>query len=143
MSLKKIISWGLAALLSFCLVNSCLSFYERPVGWIVTPYGASPAIRRPGSILVHGTEGYGITQIDDNGYTNPNIPLGDDYILIMGASHTQGKEIPPDYKYSVLVNDPLSGDKKELVTYNIACDGNFLPSIFNHFPAAVEIYPNA
>lgn len=141
--IKKIISVAAALLLSFLSVNGVLFLYERPVAWIYTPNGASRAVRKPYSILVHGTEGYSISRIDSNGYTNSDYPLREQYVLMMGASHSQGKEIAPQEKYSELVNAELTNGAEELAVYNISCDGHFLPSLINHFMSAVASYPNA
>lgn len=141
--MKRIISLCLAALLAFLLVNGTLFLYERPVGWVDTPNGPSTAVRKPHTLLVHGTEGYSATRIDSYGFTNEDYPLSDEYILMMGASHSQGKEMGCEYRYSAIVNRALAGSNKELAAFNIACDGHFLPSLIKHFQAAVETYPDA
>lgn len=69
--------------------------------------------------------------------------LADKYILMMGASHSQGKEITISNRYSTIVNNMLVNGKEELKAFNIACDGHFLPSIINHFRSAIENYPKA
>lgn len=140
--LSHIINWCLAIIVAFIMINIVCFFYERQPGWHDTPNGASLAVRMPYSLIVHGTEGYSITRVDKNGYLNPDMQLADHYILMMGASHTQGKEISPDKKYSVLVNDLYFNDSK-LHTYNISCDGSFLPSQIKHFKAAMETFPDA
>lgn len=141
--LKRIIVSAAALLLSFLLVNGVLFFYERPVAWIDTPNGASRAVRKPYSILVHGTEGYSVSQIDSNGYTNSDYDLREQYILMMGASHSQGKEMAPEEKYSELVNAELTNGAEELAVYNISCDAHFLPSLIMHFKSAIAAYLNA
>lgn len=140
---KKVIMCVMAAVLAFTVVNGITFFYERPLAWIDTPNGESGAIRTPHKKLVHGTEGYGINNIDSRGFTNLDFPLNDNYVLMMGASHSQGKEMKADKRYSSLVNKSLSRGKKELATLNISCDGHFLAAIINHFKAAVTKYPNA
>lgn len=140
---KNIWQWVLSIAIAFCLVNALCFLYERPTGWFDTPNGPSLAGWRPGSVLVHGTEGYGITRVDKNGYLNPYGKLESNYILMMGSSHTQGKEVPSGQKYSVLVNTHFSGETDVLRTYNIASDGNFLPSIIQHFQAAVQAFPDS
>lgn len=140
---KNIWQWFLSIAIAFCLVNALCFLYERPTGWFDTPNGPSLAGWRPGSVLVHGTEGYGITRVDENGYLNPQGKLEGNYILMMGSSHTQGKEVPSDQKYSVLVNTHFSRETDVLRTYNIASDGNFLPSIIQHFQAAVQAFPDS
>lgn len=138
---KEFCQWLFSFAIAFFLVNALCFLYERPTGWFDTPNGPSLAGWRPHSILVHGTEGYGITRVDENGYLNPPGTLESNYILMMGSSHTQGKEVPSDQKYSVLVNTHFSGETDVLRTYNIASDGNFLPSIIQHFQAAVQAFP--
>lgn len=139
---RQIMQWLICIIIGFLIANIICFIYERPVGWYDTPSGATGAVREPGAILIHGTEGYSISRIDQRGYTNPDKELADNYVLMMGASHTQGKEISPEKKYSVLVNDYLSSDDK-LRAYNISCDGNFLPAQIKHFKAAVKAFPDA
>lgn len=141
--MKKIISACVAFILAFFVVNGIMFAYERPVAWIDTPNGASRAVRNPNAMLIHGTEGYSISKIDSYGFTNQNYALADEYILMMGASHSQGKEITISNRYSTIVNNMLVDDKEELRAFNIACDGHFLPSIINHFQSAIENYPKA
>lgn len=139
---KQLYQWFIAVIIGFLFTNSICFIYERPVGWHDTDNGASKAVRNPNSLMIHGTEGYSVCRIDQNGYTNPSGILIDDYILMMGSSHTQGKEVNPNKKYSVLVNDYLTVDNK-LYTYNIACDGHYLPTLIKHFKAAIDAYPNS
>ena len=94
-------------------------------------------------MIVHGTEGCGISKVDENGFLNPDGTLAERYVLMMGASHTQGKEVSPEQRYSTLVNGYFSGDSGLLAAYNIASDGHFLPSQIQHFKAAVAAFPNA
>ncbi len=137
------ISWAIAAAVAFFAVNLLCCFYERPTAWYDTPNGPNPSGWRPGSVLVHGTEGYGVVRVDENGYLNPAGKLQDGYVLMMGSSHTQGKEVPAEKKYSARVNAYFAEDNDTLFAYNIASDGNFLPSLIRHFPAAVQAFPDA
>lgn len=141
--MKKIISTGIAFTLALLLVNGVMFIYERPVAWIDTPNGPSRASRNPQSILIHGTEGYSISKIDSYGFTNQDYALNDEYVLMMGASHSQGKEMAVEKRYSSIVNTALVGERNTLSAFNISCDGHFLPSIINHFSPAVITYPNA
>lgn len=146
MTVKKIIKsflqWSAAITLGFCIVNLLCMAYERPVGWIDTPNGPSPAGWNPGAVLIHGTEGYGINKIDGNGYINPQGTLQEPFVLCMGSSHTQGKELSAGENYVSLINQQYSKASGSLAAYNIASDGNFLPSLIKHFPAAVEAFPH-
>lgn len=141
--IKTCFQWFIAIALGFCIVNLLCLVYERPVGWIETPNGPTPAGWNPQTTLVHGTEGYGINKVDENGYINAEGTLQDSHILCMGSSHTQGKELPSGENYPSLINKHFSKDQESLAAYSVACDANFLPSLIKHFPAAVEAYPNA
>lgn len=129
--------------MGFLIANALCFFYKRPVGWLDTPNGAATSVWRPGAFMVHGTEGYSVSRVDDNGYINPPGTLADRYVLMMGASHTQGKEVRPAQRYSTLVNSYFSEGRGLLNAYNIASDGHFLPSQIRHFAAAVAAFPNA
>ena len=140
---KQAFQWALALTMGFLIANGLCFFYKRPVGWFDTPNGAATSVWRPGAVMVHGTEGYSVTRVDDNGYINPPGTLADRYVLIMGASHTQGLEVRPRYRYAELVNRYFSDDTGTLAAYNIGCQGDFLPTQIKHFQAAVEAFPNA
>lgn len=140
---KQAFQWALALTMGFLIANGLCFFYKRPVGWFDTPNGAATSVWRPGAVMVHGTEGYSVTRVDENGYINPPGTLADRYVLIMGASHTQGLEVRPRYRYAELVNRYFSDDTGTLAAYNIGCQGDFLPTQIKHFQAAVEAFPNA
>ena len=140
---KQVCQWALALLAGFFIVNALCFAYERQPGWLYTPDGPSASVWRPGAVIVHGTEGYGISKVDENGFLNSDGTLAERYVLMMGASHTQGKEVSPGQRYSTLVNDYFSGGSGFLTAYSIASDGHFLPSQIRHFRAAVEAFPNA
>ena len=140
---KQVCQWALALLAGFFVVNALCFGYERQPGWLDTPEGPAASVWRPGAVIVHGTEGYGISKVDENGFLNSDGTLAERYVLMMGASHTQGKEVSPGQRYSTLVNDYFSGGSGFLTAYSIASDGHFLPSQIRHFRAAVEAFPNA
>ncbi len=140
--IKQIAEWLCVALCGFMIINLVCFAYDRKPGWLDTPNGVARAVWEPNSIIVHGKEGFSIVKVDNNGFLNPNKELADHFVLILGASHTQGKEMSPNKKYSVLVNDYLADDDL-LHTYNISSDGNFLPSQIENFKAAMEAFPNA
>ncbi len=144
MKIKNIfLQWTAAIVVGFFVVNLLCFFYERPTGWIETPNGPGPAGWNPQTVLVHGTEGFGIIKTDENGYINQPGALQKSYVLCMGSSHTQGKELSINENYTSLINAHFSKGEGSLAAYNIACDGNFLPTLIKHFPAAVQAFPDA
>ena len=142
-SRKQLLQWIFALALGFAIVNALCFFYERQAGWLDTPAGAAPSAWRPGALIVHGTEGYGVSIVDENGFLNPEGTLADRYVLMMGSSHTQGKEVCPAQRYSTLVSSYFSGESGTLAAYNIASDGHYLPSQIRYFKAALAAFPNA
>ena len=142
-SRKQLFQWIIALVLGFLIVNGLCFFYKRPVGWLDTPNGAATSLWRPGALIVHGTEGYGVSRVDGNGFINPEGTLADRYVLMMGSSHTQGLEVWPQYRYAELVNHSVSDGTGTLAAYNIGCQGDYLPTQIRHFRAALEAFPNA
>lgn len=140
---KSIFQWTAAIVIGFFIVNLLCFGYERPTGWIETPNGPSPAGWNPNTILVHGTEGFGVIKTDENGYINIPGSLQEKYVLCMGSSHTQAKEMSVDENFTSLISAHFSEGEGSLAAYNIACDGNFLPSLIKHFPAAIQAFPDA
>lgn len=136
---KEICDWILALGVSAFLVNILIVPYYHFPAWIDIPANATSAIWKPGSLIVDGDEGYGIRMVDRNGYVNPpNRADYDSYILIMGASHSVGKEICYGYNYADLLESNYG-----FQVYNMAMDGHYYPQIINGFSAAVKEFPNA
>lgn len=147
MKFRKFISWALALILALAVVNTFLFAYERPVGWIERKNGATRSIFRPGSILVHNKEGHGVYTVDSKGYLNSGMLIDSGYVIAVGASHTAGKEVPIGSRYTDLLNDVLRAgggySDSDLIVYNVAQDGYYLPSIANGFQAIIQEFPNS
>lgn len=142
-TVQQLIQWCCALAIGFLIMNAVMFFYNRQVGIYNTANGVSLAVRRPGAIMVHGTEGYSVSRVDNNGFVNVGSDLAEDYVLIMGASHTVGAEVPPDSRYTSLVNAHFSGDSQLMTAYSIAYNANYFPTMVKHFKAAVDQYPDA
>lgn len=140
---KQILQWLIAGSLAILVCNILLFLYHRPTGWIDRTDSATAAIWSPGTTLVNGMEGNGIYSVDAKGYLNDNLPLAEEYTLVIGSSHVQGKEVPFGLRYSDLLNDMLSGSNSELAVYNCSQDGFYLPDIIEHFYAITQEFPNA
>lgn len=140
---SQLIQWGSAAVVALLICNMLAFVYERPVGWIELQQGATHSIWRPGALLIHGIEGRGVYTVDSNGYINENKKLGNKYTIVIGASHTQGKEITKGERYSDLLNEALTSETDELAVYNLSSDAYFFPDIIQGFSASVQAFPNA
>lgn len=141
-TVKTIAAWLFAIAISFCFVNLFIFIYFHQPGWISRSEAATNAIWNPGSSYSNALEGFGAGKIDENGYINQYPLAEDNYILVMGSSHTQGKEVPVDERYTELVNRKITAEQKEYI-YNIGTDGHYLPDLLKHFSAAVKEFPKA
>ena len=133
----------MAAAIAFTVCNFALFPYEKPAAWINRDKGATSSIWKPGSTIIHGTEGRGVYTVDGKGYLNEDKPLQeDDCTLVVGCSFTQGKEVPMGSRYSDILNDKLSDDGTKLAVYNCSQDGYFFPDIISGFNAVVSEFPD-
>ena len=85
---RQVLGWCIAAMLAVLICNGLVFGYHRVPAWIDRQGGATDSILRPGSTLLHGTEGRGRHNVDSRGYLNPDLPLGEDYTLVVGSSFT-------------------------------------------------------
>ncbi len=138
--IKQIIEWGLAIICGLMVANLICFAYDRPAPNKLTPNGVSMAVKDPNFIFVRCSEGYAVGKVDRNGFNNPDKELADDYVLVMGASHTSGREVPENQRFSSLIDQYYNDEK--LHAYNIAFEGQFLPTLIKHFKAAMEAFPN-
>ncbi|WP_026497696.1 hypothetical protein [Butyrivibrio sp. WCD2001] len=139
---KQLIQWIIAALIAGLIMNTVLFFYNSRPGWIERTKGATTGIYTPNSYIIKMTEGKGCHKSDSRGYVNNSDKLADHYVIAVGASHTQGKEVDDGERYTDLLNEWL-GYKDEVYVYNVSEDGYYLPYIINGFKALTEEFPDA
>jgi hypothetical protein len=129
--------------IGFLIVNFVMMFFYHQPAWIERSNAATSAIWNPGSFITNLNEGFGFNTVDVNGYVNPDLPLVDEgYILALGSSFTQARQVWMDQKYTSLLNNMYT-DKEEIVVYNMAKDGGFYSSIIKGFKAAITEFPNS
>lgn len=138
----QIFGWMLAIFVSFFLVNGLIFIYYNRPAWISREDGATIGVYHPEKTIYYAYEGWGINTTDENGYVNPRKPIDEKYILTLGASHTQGKEVMMEDKYTSLLDSKI-GDTEKLSVYNMAVDGNYYPEIVKRFGAALEEFPDS
>lgn len=90
-----------------------------------------------------GTEGRGIYHVDNKGYVNLSAPLEENGIIVVGASHTQGKEVKFGKRYTDILNKRLAVSEKTLKVYNVSQDGYFFPDIVKGFKCITGEFPKA
>ena len=137
------IQWLAALLAAVLLCNAFLLLYHDPAVWIPQENGPTDAIWRPGARILMGTEGRGIHRVDSRGYLNPEKPLAERFVLVVGSSFAQGKEVAAGERFTDILNRELSEDAETLAVYNVSQDGFYLPDILRCFPALMREFPGA
>lgn len=136
-----------ACLLVFFLANTLMFVYNRQPGWLERSHGATTSIWRPGSFIVQGQEGYGIHVVDRNGYLNRGTLVDDNYVLVVGSSQTEGKEVKSGERYCDILNVALQKaeekDTSDLLVYNVSMDANYLPKMLSGFTALISEFPDS
>lgn len=140
---REVLQWILAVFIAILVVSTVCYIYFRPTGWLEREHNATSAIWEPSSIIIKGYEGFGITNVDSNGYTNPLVDVSqENLILCMGASYTQGKEVMQDKTYVSLLNSMITGGTNDkLHVYNLSKDAFFYPEIAAGVKAAIDEFP--
>lgn len=139
--IKETIKWGVAAALSFFIIDIAIMGFFKSSGFIKRNTNATDAIWYPNSVMIYGHEGYGVNKIDENGYVNESTNLAERYVLVMGSSQTEGLHVKSDEKYTSIMNGLLKRDDRVSV-YNIARSGRKYNNIVAGFGAALEEFPN-
>lgn len=136
---RAIISFSIA----FIIVNIlCMAYFRYPRKYF-RDTNATDSIYEPYSWISTLYEGAGISYVDDHGYLNKESKLSDKYVIVLGSSHTQGKEVKYSEKYTTLLNDSFSPNQEGcLAVVNMGWDGHFLDEIVAGFGSAVLEYPN-
>lgn len=140
--LIQLLQWTNAILVAVLIMNCLLYFYNRTTGWIDRDSGATLSIYKPNSSFLRSTEGRGFHKTDSRGYVNDVDRLADDYVIAVGASYTQGKEVESGERYTDLLNEWL-GYTDEAYVYNVSQDGYFFPDIVRGFTPLVGEFPDA
>lgn len=141
--LNKLFQWFAALLVAIFIINAIMFFYDQPTCSIPRTDAATNYIWDPGTNFLHGFEGRGRHHVDRNGYINADLPVGEYFTLVMGASHAQGKEVSDGKRYSDILNDKLADSMNELTVYNCAQDAHYLPEIVSRFYALTMEFPDA
>ncbi len=141
--LRQLLGWVAAAVTAVLLCNGALYAYHHPAAWIDRSGSATNGILNPNSTILHGTEGYGLHSVDARGYLNPDLPLAEDYILVVGSSFAQGKEVKAGKRFVDLMNGALTPSAEELAVYTVSQDGFLFPQMVQCFQALLQEFPDA
>lgn len=147
LKIKKIIKaftqWGFALVFAFLIMNLIVACYHSQGGWINRDSASTLGIRIPGSLVIMGTEGRGIYRVDARGYINDDLPLDEDYTIVVGASYTQGFEVKNGERFTDILNERLRTSDKELKIYNVSQSAYYFPDVVGGFSALIQEFPEA
>lgn len=133
----------IALAIVFTIFNIIGMLYYHIPYWFDRSANATESIWRPHAFVLQAKEGLGLNYVDTNGYVNEDKPLSEDgYVLVMGSSHTQGKEVVSGQRFTDILNEKLGG-KDCLKVYNMAIDGHFYDMLVDGFGAALQEFPNS
>lgn len=140
---RQLLGWAAAAVVAVLLCNCALYAYHHPAAWIDRSGSATNAILNPGATTLQGTEGRGRHTVDARGYLNPDLPLGEDYVLVVGSSYVQGKEVKAGERFVDRMNQALAPAGEELAVYSVSQDGFLFPQMVRCFQTLLQEFPDA
>lgn len=141
--LRQLLEWAAAMVLAVLLCNGALYGYHRPAAWIDRSGSATSGILNPNSVTLQGTEGRGRHWVDSKGYLNPDLPLAEEYVLVVGSSYVQGKEVPAGKRFTDRMNAALAESPEALAVYGVSQDGFYFPQMVKGFQALLQEFPDA
>ena len=144
--IKKLFKPILAFLIAFSLTNILCGFYLHAPFWLTRSENATNGVWMPNTKFWQNSEGSGCHNVDTNGYLNEDIHLAEGFTLVLGSSHTEGKEVKSGERYVDILNQLLCDDegiKDQLLVYNMAANGHYYPDLVSGFSAALEEFPGS
>lgn len=141
--IKEVIQWTSAIAVAVVVFNGLLFLYNKPTAFIDRTNSSTNTIHTPGNYILHGTEGWGLHPVDRNGYVNKDLPLQEDYCVVVGASYTQGKEVKQGERFTDILNEKLADSNDALAIYNCSQDGYYFPSLTKNFYAITQEFSDA
>ncbi len=139
---NEVFDWIIAVITAVLIVNLLCFIYKRPVGKLKRGYCATFEIRKPDSIYLSGSEGYGFYKVDKNGFLNDNLKLAEDYCIVLGSSHTQGIEVKKGKRYTDLLNKYFAKNSDEIIFYNMGMEIHDFLMIAQGITALTEEFSN-
>ena len=135
---RDIVKLSLSMLIAFVVLNAFCYFYYHLAIHHDNDSGATDYKWTPNYIIRRGTEGFAVSQTNNDGHMNSfDWHPGDRVkILIMGNSHMEASNVMTDESVASRLNSML-GDRS---VYNIGTSGHHLVTIANNIRAAVGRY---
>lgn len=130
----------IAIFIAICLLLNmiCFAYYNPAHGSDLNTYRLEP-----NTVGVNAVEGFGILYSDENGFPNTDkLLIEEDYILVMGSSHTKADQVMIEERYSNLLNQYLGYEEKTGV-YNLGYNGGVFCDITKNFKQLIYEFPES
>jgi hypothetical protein len=138
---RYLVQAPLWCLLSLLVVELALriTVFNLPVYWNATNWAGD--IPAPGSIMVWGREGFGITHYEKWGeiYT-PHQDDQENDVLVLGDSQTEALQVMDDVKFVSLAETTLLQDGYDADLHNMGRSGLGLADHVSWIPAYINLY---
>lgn len=138
MMMKYFMKMAAAFIGAALAANGLCYFYYSPAVQTDNPDKYTECKNEPSGHNPHGTEGYGLAIMDDNGFSNTNLfPVKEAEVLCVGSSQTEAQHINWDENYVYLLNQ-LEPDSK---AYNLGVSAQRFAGSFFRISAVKEYFP--
>lgn len=128
-------------LLSLLVIELALrvTVFNLPIYWNATNWAGD--IPAPGSIMVWGREGFGITHYEKWGEIHtPHQDDQENDVIVLGDSQTEALQVMDDIKFVSLAETTLREDGYDADLHNMGRSGLGLADHISWIPAYISIY---
>jgi len=137
--LKGLIKYGSSLIAAFIAVNALSYFYYNQPQAGSNYLGFTSVKHKANKACFNGTEGYGITKVDANGFNNVGDVSPDDAkIVCIGSSQTIAVGVDTEKNYVSVLNT-LSASNR---AYNLGVSGQFLYASMSRIPKIIQNFHN-
>lgn len=126
----------ISILLSFTLLSGFVRIYFFSGVHITNHTYATDYTWEPGQPKANMTEGFSWLSMDSNGFNNVEPIKEKIDVLVMGSSHMEAVNVPPDRNAVSLLNT----DFQDMYFYNIGISGHKIYNVVNNIHAAIETF---
>lgn len=123
-------------LLSFMLLSVFVYLYSFSGVHVTNRTHATDYTWEPNQWKANMEEGFSWLSMDSNGFNNAEPISTDIDVLMMGSSHMQAVNVPPDRNTVYLLNQALP----DLYFYNIGVAGHEIYNVVNNIGDAIETF---
>ena len=137
--LKAALRIFLAALTAFAVLCGMMFFYRNSPLREKSRYENTDYVWEPNTFWGGMNEGVSFGVIDGQGFNNQSVVEHPD-ILVLGSSHTEGRNVMQGNDFTDRLNKLLGGS---MTAYNMGMSGHTLYKVVQYLPVSLSIYQPA